>query len=78
MNYINSDCLKFLCLCSNKGSRFLCEMLHRLKLRILLNGLTLLLFGRACNASALGLAVYAVPQDSDGGTTVSIKKLFSL
>lgn len=52
----------------------LTEMLHRFKLRILLECLTLLLFGVACEASSLGLAVYTVPLDSNGGKTVGKKK----
>ncbi|KAG7481727.1 hypothetical protein JOB18_003414 [Solea senegalensis] len=45
-------------------------MLHRLKLHILVQGLTLFLVGPACDASSLGLTVHVVPLDSDGGKTV--------
>ena len=45
-------------------------MLHRSKLRTLLQGLTLLLLGPACEASSLGMTIHVVPLDSDGGKTV--------
>ncbi|XP_071390382.1 uncharacterized protein [Centroberyx affinis] len=45
-------------------------MLDRLVLGILLQGLTLLWSGPACEASSLGLVVHVVPLDSDGGKTV--------
>ena len=45
-------------------------MLDRLKLSILLQGLTLVLLGPACEASSLGLTVHVVPLDSNGGNTV--------
>ncbi|XP_069385933.1 uncharacterized protein [Paralichthys olivaceus] len=45
-------------------------MLPRLRLCVLVQGLTLLLLGPACEASSLGLTVHAVPLDSDGGNTV--------
>lgn len=45
-------------------------MLDRFKLSILLQGLTLVLLGPACEASSLGLTVHIVPLDSDGGRTV--------
>ncbi|XP_071345352.1 uncharacterized protein [Trachinotus anak] len=45
-------------------------MLRRSTLSVLLLGLTLFLFGPACEASSLGLTVHVVPLDSDGGQTV--------
>lgn len=45
-------------------------MLDRFRLSILLQGLTLVLLGPACEASSLGLTVHIVPLDSDGGRTV--------
>ncbi|XP_067351830.1 uncharacterized protein [Channa argus] len=48
----------------------LTTMLHRIKLSILLLGLTLVLLGPACKASSLGLTVQVVPLDSNGGKTV--------
>ncbi|XP_070763376.1 uncharacterized protein [Enoplosus armatus] len=45
-------------------------MLERFKLGILLQGLTLVLLGPACEASSLGLTVHVVPLNSDGGNTV--------
>lgn len=79
MNCVKNDCLKFLYLCSPKlHPSCVTEMLHRFKLSILLKGLTLLLFGPACEASSLGLAVYAVPLDSNGGKTVSKTNFFCL
>ncbi|XP_076589101.1 uncharacterized protein LOC143322081 [Chaetodon auriga] len=45
-------------------------MLYSFSLSILLQGLILLLFGPACDASSLGLTVHAVPLDSENGTMV--------
>ncbi|XP_068580441.1 mucin-3A-like [Cebidichthys violaceus] len=45
-------------------------MRRKFKLSVLLLGLTLVLFGPACEASSLGLTVHVVPLDSDGGNTV--------
>ncbi|XP_029281389.1 uncharacterized protein LOC115003643 [Cottoperca gobio] len=45
-------------------------MLDRFKLSILLQGLTLVLYGPACKASSLGLTVHVVPLDSNEGNTV--------
>ncbi|KAM7015021.1 uncharacterized protein LKV04_013324 [Tautogolabrus adspersus] len=45
-------------------------MLQRSKLSILLQGLTLLLLGPACDASSLGLTVHVVPLTSHGGEWV--------
>lgn len=42
----------------------------RFKLSVLLQGLTLVLFGPACQASSLGLSVNVVPLSSDEGKTV--------
>lgn len=60
-----------------KGSEFVstrgADMLERIKLSILLQGLTLLvLLGPACEASSLGLTVHVLPLDSDGGNTVGL------
>ncbi|XP_056229122.1 mucin-2-like isoform X2 [Seriola aureovittata] len=45
-------------------------MPHRFALSLLVQGLTLLLLGPACEASSLGLTVHVVPLDGDGGNTV--------
>ncbi|XP_040888911.1 uncharacterized protein LOC121178689 [Toxotes jaculatrix] len=45
-------------------------MLHRFRLRILLQSLTLFLLGPPCEGSSLGLTVHVVPLESDGGKTV--------
>ncbi|KAM8761885.1 uncharacterized protein AB9X84_006783 [Acanthopagrus schlegelii] len=45
-------------------------MLSRFKENILLQVLTLVLFGPACQASSLGLTVHVVPLDNDGGKMV--------
>ncbi|XP_062253935.1 mucin-3A-like [Platichthys flesus] len=45
-------------------------MLLRWRLCVLVQGLTLLLSGPACEASSLGMTVHAVPLESDGGKTV--------
>ncbi|XP_030614653.1 mucin-5AC-like [Archocentrus centrarchus] len=45
-------------------------MLDRFRLHILLQGLTLLMLGPACEASSLGLTVHVVPLNSNGGKTV--------
>lgn len=45
-------------------------MLCRLKLRILLQAVTLCLLGPACAAASLGFTVHAVPLESDEGKTV--------
>ena len=45
-------------------------MLSRFKENVLLQVLTLVLFGPACQASSLGLTVHVVPLDNDGGKMV--------
>ncbi|XP_028257571.1 mucin-3A-like [Parambassis ranga] len=52
--------------------RLQCEQLRmkRFKLRVLLQGLTLLLLSPTCRASSLGMTVHVVPQDSSRGETV--------